>query len=90
MLRLLRRAEVYAPSPLGTQDVLVAGGKIVAVAKSIDPPRGVPVNEVDLAGARLVPPFLEIGQDRFAQTASLVSVEPRAGSRAGEQWSQRE
>jgi beta-aspartyl-dipeptidase (metallo-type) len=59
VLRLLRRAEVYSPSPLGTQDILVAGGKILAIAKSIDPPRGVPVDEVDLAGAHLVPGLID-------------------------------
>ena len=59
MLTLLRRAEVYAPSPLGTLDVLVAAGTIVALGRGIEPPRGVPLNEVDLGGARLVPGLID-------------------------------
>jgi beta-aspartyl-dipeptidase (metallo-type) len=59
VLSLLRRAEVYAPSPLGTLDVLVAGSTIVALGRGIEAPRGVPVNEVDLDGARLVPGLID-------------------------------
>jgi beta-aspartyl-dipeptidase (metallo-type) len=59
VLTLLRRAEVYAPSPLGTLDVLVAGGTIVALGRGIEPPRGVPVHDVDLGGARLVPGLID-------------------------------
>ncbi len=59
MLFFLRRAEVYAPSPLGTLDVLIAGERVVAMGRGIEPPRGVPVEEVDLAGARLVPGLID-------------------------------
>ncbi len=59
MLTLLRHAEVYAPSRLGTLDVLVAGGTIVALGRNIEPPRNVPCDDIDLAGARLVPGLID-------------------------------
>jgi beta-aspartyl-dipeptidase (metallo-type) len=59
VFRFLRRAEVFAPSPLGLVDVLVAFGKIAAVGRTLEPPRGMPVGEVDLAGMRLVPGLID-------------------------------
>jgi beta-aspartyl-dipeptidase (metallo-type) len=59
VLTLLRHAEVYAPSRLGTLDVLVAGGTIVALGRNIEPPRNVPCDDIDLAGARLVPGLID-------------------------------
>jgi beta-aspartyl-dipeptidase (metallo-type) len=56
---LLRRAEVFAPAPLGRVDLLVAAGTIVAVGRDLGAPRGVAVEEVDLAGARLVPGLVD-------------------------------
>ena len=35
MLTLIKGADVFAPSPLGIQDVLIAGGKIVDIQPEI-------------------------------------------------------
>jgi len=59
VLTLLRRAEVYAPSPLGRVDVLVAERTIVAIGPDVEPPRHLGVNEVDLVGMRLVPGLVD-------------------------------
>ena len=40
---LLKQCEVFAPEPLGTKDVLVAGTRVVAVADSIAEPAGLGV-----------------------------------------------
>lgn len=34
---LLRGAELYGPAPMGRQDVLLAGGKVIAVAPELEP-----------------------------------------------------
>ena len=39
-LTLLRGATVYAPEPLGRQDLLIGGGKLLAVAPRLGPPPG--------------------------------------------------
>jgi beta-aspartyl-dipeptidase (metallo-type) len=36
MLKLIRNAKIYAPEPLGYQDVLIGGEKIIAIGKDID------------------------------------------------------
>lgn len=59
-LLVLRNADVYAPEPLGRRDVLVGGGRILAIAAKLDLGAGVEgVVERDLAGRRLVPGFLD-------------------------------
>ena len=60
MIRILRGGNVYAPEPLGPQDVVLAGGKIVALA----PPgladfSGIPIEELDVSGKILVPGFID-------------------------------
>jgi beta-aspartyl-dipeptidase (metallo-type) len=59
VLTLLRRAEVFSPSPLGKCDVLVAGGVVVGIASELAPPRGLEVEDVDLEGAALVPGLVD-------------------------------
>jgi beta-aspartyl-dipeptidase (metallo-type) len=59
-LILLRHAEVYAPEPLGPQDVLIAGGRIIARARSLPHlPESLPLEELDLAGCTLVPGLID-------------------------------
>lgn len=64
MLTLLDRADVHAPEPLGECQVLVGGGKILAIAPNgleLDSlaGAGMEVDRVDLEGRRLVPGFLD-------------------------------
>jgi beta-aspartyl-dipeptidase (metallo-type) len=58
MVTLLRRATVHAPGPLGRRDVVVAGGRILAIGSDFSP-GGLPVTELDLAGKRLVPGLID-------------------------------
>ena len=57
---LLRDIDVYAPEPLGRRDVLLAGGRVVAVAPSgITPPGGVDVDVVDGRGLLALPGLID-------------------------------
>lgn len=60
-MRLLRAREVFAPAPLGPQDVLIGGGKILALDRDLSAllaAPGAPVVEL-LSVARLVPGFID-------------------------------
>jgi beta-aspartyl-dipeptidase (metallo-type) len=60
MFTILRNANVYAPTPLGTQDVLIADERIQYIAPGIPTPQGVgEVVELDLSGKLLVPGFID-------------------------------
>lgn len=60
MLTLIRNAEVYAPEPLGRNDLLVAGEQVVALAPELPAlPAGLPSEVVDLQGRRLVPGLID-------------------------------
>ena len=56
---LLRDIDVYAPGPLGRTDVLLAGGRVVAVAAGITPPGGVEVEVVDGRGLLALPGLID-------------------------------
>ncbi|HEY8375077.1 MAG TPA: beta-aspartyl-peptidase, partial [Nannocystis sp.] len=59
LLQLLRGAELYAPAPQGRCDVLLAGGRIAAIAPSLPAlPAGLAV-EHDLRGLRLIPGLID-------------------------------
>ena len=59
MFSLLRQADVYAPTPLGRVDLLVAAGRIAALGRDLSAPRGVDCEVLDLAGARVVPGLID-------------------------------
>ena len=60
VLTLVKNGHVYAPQDLGRKDLLLAGGKIVAIEDSIEPPAGVPgVKVVDAADKFVVPGFID-------------------------------
>jgi beta-aspartyl-dipeptidase (metallo-type) len=61
-LTLLRNADLFAPTPLGRRDLLIAGGRVVALSepgKALDavPPKLVEVH--DCAGRRVVPGLID-------------------------------
>jgi beta-aspartyl-dipeptidase (metallo-type) len=59
-LILLRNADVFAPEPLGRRQLLLGGGRILWIGAESDPtPIGLPLEVVDLAGARLLPGFID-------------------------------
>jgi len=60
MLTLLKNARVYAPEPLGCQDILIVGGKIGKIAPRIDINQSfLALETVDLAGKLAVPGFID-------------------------------
>lgn len=92
VLTLYRNADVYAPEPRGLSDVLVGGGKILAVAELIDfasmtATTGCEV--VDLDGARMVPGLLDAhvhltgGGGESGPSSRVPSVELTALTLAG-------
>lgn len=57
LLQLLRGAELHAPEALGRRDVLLADGKVAAIAESLP---AVPfAEEHDLRGLRLIPGLMD-------------------------------
>lgn len=60
MLTLLRNADLYAPAALGRVDVLVADGRIAAIGERLPAlPTGLPAEEIELGGLRLVPGLID-------------------------------
>ena len=60
LLTLIRNADVYAPEPLGRQQLLLAAGKIVWLAATDAPaPSGLDATVVDLQGLRLLPGLVD-------------------------------
>jgi beta-aspartyl-dipeptidase (metallo-type) len=60
VLTLLRHADAYAPEPLGQVDLLVADGRIAALAPSLPSlPAELGVTAIDLGGKRVVPGLLD-------------------------------
>ena len=60
MLTFLRNADVFAPHPLGKSDLLVAGGRILAIAPTLPgAPPGFVAEERDLGGRRLIPGLID-------------------------------
>lgn len=60
MLTLLKNATVYSPEPVGHQDLLLAGGRMVQVAPKIElTATGCQVSEFDLDGAIVTPGLID-------------------------------
>ena len=59
MFSLLRQADVYAPTPLGRVDLLVAAGRVATIGRDLAAPRGVDCEVIDLAGARVIPGLID-------------------------------
>ena len=55
---LIKNAQVFAPQALGTVDLLVAGGKLVAMEKQINL-TGIAIESYDAQGQWLVPGFVD-------------------------------
>jgi beta-aspartyl-dipeptidase (metallo-type) len=59
MLVLIRGAQVYAPEPLGCLDLLLAGGRIVAMAPRIEPGAGTGVHVIEARGRLAIPGLVD-------------------------------
>lgn len=55
----IRGADVYDPAPRGRLDLLLGGGRILAMAPRIEPGRGLEVREIDGAGRLAVPGYVD-------------------------------
>ena len=55
---LIQNAEVFAPQCLGKQDVLLAAGKIVAIAEKLNPGK-LEMEVIDGSGLKLTPGFID-------------------------------
>lgn len=58
MLTLIKNAHIYSPQDLGIQDVLIAGGRIVAMGSNLDIPTTL-TRVHDATGQLLVPGFVD-------------------------------
>jgi beta-aspartyl-dipeptidase (metallo-type) len=60
MFELIVNAEIYAPQPLGIQNLLVCAGKIVYIGDKVPQlDDSLSVQITDLDGARLIPGFID-------------------------------
>lgn len=57
LLTVVRDVDVHAPAPLGRQDLLLGGGRILAMAPRLEVPAG--TREVSAAGAIACPGFID-------------------------------
>ena len=58
MLYLIKNAQIYAPSPMGIMDILLADNKIVAIEKNIQV-NGVAIPSFDAEGSIVSPGFID-------------------------------
>ena len=59
-MMLIRNADVYAPAPLGRQDLLLGGGKVLWIGTDApDLPGALAVPTLDLGGRRLLPGLVD-------------------------------
>ncbi|MCC5880578.1 MAG: beta-aspartyl-peptidase [Idiomarina sp.] len=57
---VIKNAQVFAPQPLGVQDLVVAGGKIVAMGAHLElSTQGIEVTTLDAEGAYLIPGLVD-------------------------------
>lgn len=57
---LFKNCDVFAPEPLGRQDVLVAGGEFVAIADDIPIPQGLPLRVIEAKRLRMIPGLVDV------------------------------
>ena len=59
MLHRITNAHVFAPEDLGVCHLLVGGGRILAISPNLDDVAAAGASEIDLAGRRVVPGFID-------------------------------
>jgi len=59
-LIIIRNGDIHSPLPLGKKDLLLAGGKIVAIADHIEPPHGLDVTVIDARDRFVVPGLIDL------------------------------
>lgn len=59
-MQLIRNADVYAPEPLGVQQLLLGGGRILWIGRDLpDLPAALSVEAINLEGRRLIPGLID-------------------------------
>ncbi|MFC3701559.1 beta-aspartyl-peptidase [Reinekea marina] len=56
---LIRNANLYAPEPLGVQDILISHGRISAIAEAIELDTNLPIETLDAQGQLVCPGFVD-------------------------------
>ena len=83
MFIILRQADVYAPEHLGLRDILIAGGKILAIDSELPKiHESITHEDIDLNGQRLIPGFVDChvhitgggGEDGFASRVPPLAL----------------
>jgi len=59
-LIIIRNGDIHSPLPLGKKDLLLAGGKIVAIADHIESPHGLDVTVIDARDRFVVPGLIDL------------------------------
>ncbi|MRR32841.1 beta-aspartyl-peptidase, partial [bacterium] len=60
MLKLIKNVDLYAPEPLGRNDILLAADKIAAIGSNLEPVvPGVEIETINGAGKIAVPGFID-------------------------------
>ncbi|NSW44441.1 MAG: beta-aspartyl-peptidase [Bacteroidales bacterium] len=59
MFTLFKNADVYAPEFIGRKDILVGGGKILAVGDNLEAPTGYDCEVISAEGLKAVPGFID-------------------------------
>lgn len=59
LLTLIRVGRIYAPEPFGAGDILIADGRIAAIARSLEVPAGWPLRVVEAPELTAVPAFID-------------------------------
>ncbi|MFO0686845.1 MAG: beta-aspartyl-peptidase [Sandaracinus sp.] len=88
LLTLIRNADVFSPEPIGRRDVLVSAERVVAIEPSIEAPRGIACEVVDLDGRALVPGLVDAhvhlggggGESGFASRVPALLLSQIAGA----------
>lgn len=56
---ILKNGEVYAPDYIGKKDILLGGGKILAIYEDIEIPKGVDCEVIDCTGKKVIPGLID-------------------------------
>lgn len=56
---LIKNADLYAPEPLGRQDILVIGEQVALVGPDLSPVPGLETEVIDAAGRKVIPGYVD-------------------------------
>ncbi|HOU98911.1 MAG TPA: beta-aspartyl-peptidase [Bacteroidales bacterium] len=59
MFTLFKNADVYTPDYIGRKDILVGGGKILAIADQLESPNGIECEVISAEGLKVIPGLID-------------------------------